>query len=109
MSITRISVDLEDPTTFLEGRVDLAVVDGTTEAEIAAQQKEDEIEAMRDAAHQRAVRDDPRLGTGEARADWRGARAVAGARQGSGDRSSRTDLIRRRPRSKGVLPSSRSV
>ena len=63
-----------------------AVVDGTTEAEIAVQQQEDDAEAMQDmarvhtprptapgaqpdgdgAAHRRAARDDPQLGTGEA-------------------------------------------
>ena len=50
MSITRITVDPDDPATFPKGRFDPAVVDGTTEAEIAMQEQEDDAEAMQDAA-----------------------------------------------------------
>ena len=50
MSITRITVDPDDPATFGKGRFDPAVVDGTTEAEIAMQEQQDDAEAMQDAA-----------------------------------------------------------
>jgi len=50
MSTTRITVDPDDPATFPKGRIDAARVDGTTEAEIAAQEREDEAEAMQDMA-----------------------------------------------------------
>lgn len=50
MSTTRIRIDPDDPATLPEGRIDLAVVDGTTEAEISMQQQEDEAEAMQDMA-----------------------------------------------------------
>ena len=50
MSTTRIRIDPDDPATFPEGRIDPVVVDATTEAEIAAQQKEDDAEAMQDMA-----------------------------------------------------------
>lgn len=65
MSITRITVDPNDPTTFPRGRIDPAVVDATTEAEIAMQEQEDEAQAMQDAArHVRRVR--RRLGLSQA-------------------------------------------
>ncbi|MDE0264773.1 MAG: helix-turn-helix domain-containing protein [Bryobacterales bacterium] len=50
MSTTRIRIDPDDPATFPEGRIDPLVVDATTEAEIAVQQKEDDAEAMQDMA-----------------------------------------------------------
>ena len=50
MSTTRVRVDPDDPSTFPEGRIDPARVDGTTEAEIAAQEREDEAEALQDMA-----------------------------------------------------------
>ncbi len=71
MSTTRIRMD--DPSTFPKGRIDAARVDATTEAEIAAQEREDEAEALQDISQ---------LGAGQALPDRRGARPVAGARQG---------------------------
>ena len=50
MSTTRIRIDPDDPSTIPEGRIDPAVVDGTTEAEIAVQQQEDDAEAIQDMA-----------------------------------------------------------
>ncbi len=50
MSTTRVRIDPDDPATLPEGRIDPAVVDATTEAEIAAQQEEDDAEAMQDMA-----------------------------------------------------------
>ncbi len=48
MSTTRVRIDPDDPSTLPEGRIDPARVDATTEAEIAAQEREDE--AMQDMA-----------------------------------------------------------
>ena len=45
MSTTRVRIDPDDPSTLPEGRIDPARVDATTEAEIAAQEREDEAEA----------------------------------------------------------------
>ena len=50
MSTTRVRIDPDNPATLPEGRFDPAVVDGTTEAEIARQQQEDDAEAMQDMA-----------------------------------------------------------
>ena len=50
MSTTRVRIDPDDPATFPEGRIDPAVVDGTTETEIALQEQEDEAQAMQDMA-----------------------------------------------------------
>jgi len=50
MSTTRIRIDPDDPSTFPAGRIDAAVVDATTEAEIALQAREDEAEALQDMA-----------------------------------------------------------
>lgn len=50
MSTTRITIDPEDPESLPEGRVDHAVLDGTTEADLVSQQREDDADAMRDAA-----------------------------------------------------------
>ena len=65
MSTTRITVDPDDPATFPKGRVEASVLDATTEADIAAQEREDEAEAIRDAArYARRVR--RRLGLSQA-------------------------------------------
>ena len=48
MSTTRITIDLDDPESLPEGKVDYAVLDATTEEDLAAQQREDDAEAMRD-------------------------------------------------------------
>ncbi len=50
MSTTRVRIDPEDSATLPKGRIDPAVVDGTTETEIALQQEEDDAEAMQDVA-----------------------------------------------------------
>ena len=50
MSTTRVRIDSDDPSTLPEGRIDPAVVDATSEADIASQIQEDEDEAMRDMA-----------------------------------------------------------
>jgi len=50
MSTTRIRIDPDDPSTFPEGRIDPAVVDATTEAQIALQKQEDEAEGLQDMA-----------------------------------------------------------
>ena len=57
MSTTRIRIAPDDPSTFPKGRIDPAVVDATTEAEIALQEQEDEAEALQDmACYTRRVR-----------------------------------------------------
>ena len=56
MSTIRVTVDPDDPKTFPEGKLDLAVVDATTEKQIALQQREDDEEAMNEA---RAARRGP--------------------------------------------------
>lgn len=50
MSTTRIRIDPDDPSTFPESRIDPAVVDAATEAEIASQEREDEAETLQDMA-----------------------------------------------------------
>ena len=50
MSTTRVRIDPDDPATLPEGRIDPLIVDGTTEAEIASQQQENEAKAMQDMA-----------------------------------------------------------
>ena len=55
MSTTRIRIDLDDPGSLPEGRVDYAVLDSTTEADLIAQQREDDAEAMRDKAPEIAL------------------------------------------------------
>ena len=50
MSTTRVRVDPDDPRTFPKGKMDLAVVDATTEEQIALHQREDDEEAMKDMA-----------------------------------------------------------
>lgn len=50
MSTTRIRIDPHNPATLPEGRIDPVVVDATTEAEITAERKDDDAEAMQDMA-----------------------------------------------------------
>ena len=50
MSTTRVRISPDNTATLPEGRFDAAVVDGTTEADIARQQQEDDAEAMQDMA-----------------------------------------------------------
>ncbi len=50
MNTTRVRVDPNDPGSWPKGRVDHAVLDRTTEADLIAQQREDDAEAMRDMA-----------------------------------------------------------
>ena len=57
MSTTRITIDLDDPESLPEGSVDYAVLDATTEEDIASQQREDDAEAMRD-IERRSDKDD---------------------------------------------------
>lgn len=45
MSTTRITIDLDDHENLPDGRVDYAVLDATTEEDIASQQREDDAEA----------------------------------------------------------------
>ena len=54
MSVTRVRIDPDDPGSLPPGRVDYAVLDATTEEDIARQIREDDAEAMRDMA--RSVR-----------------------------------------------------
>ncbi len=46
----RVRSDPDDPGSLPEGRVDHAVLDSTTEADLISQQSEDDAEAMRDMA-----------------------------------------------------------
>ena len=50
MSTRRVRIDPDDPQSLPTGRIDHAVVDGATEADLASQQREDDAEAMRDMA-----------------------------------------------------------
>ncbi len=50
MSTTRVRIDPDNPSTQPEWRIDPARVDATTEAEIAAPEREDEEAAMQDMA-----------------------------------------------------------
>ena len=50
MGTTRVRIEPGDPGSLLEGRADPAVLDGTTEEDIALQEGEDDAEAMRDMA-----------------------------------------------------------
>ena len=57
MNKTRIKVDPDDPATFPQGRMDFNMVDATGEDMIALHQREDEAEAIKDAArHARRIR-----------------------------------------------------
>ena len=50
MGTTRIRIDPDDPSTFPKGRIDPAKVDANTEADIARQAREDDVDAMQDMA-----------------------------------------------------------
>ena len=50
MNTIRVEVDPDDPETFPRGRIDFTVVDATDEDMIALHRKEDEEEAIKDAA-----------------------------------------------------------
>ena len=50
MSTKRVRIDPDDPQSLPEGRIDHAVLDGATEADLASQQRQDGAEAMRDMA-----------------------------------------------------------
>ena len=50
MSETHVRIDPDDPQSLPEGRIDHAVLDGTTETDLALQQQQDDAEAMRDMA-----------------------------------------------------------
>ena len=50
MSETHVRIDPDDPQSLPEGRIDHAVLDGTTETDLALQQQQDAAEAMRDMA-----------------------------------------------------------
>ena len=50
VSETRIRIDPDDPRSLPPARVDYAVLDATTEEDIARQAREDDAEAMRDTA-----------------------------------------------------------
>ena len=56
MSTTRVTVDPDDPKTFPKGKIDFAVVDATTDEQIALQQREDDEEAMNEGAAARRGR-----------------------------------------------------
>ena len=49
-STSTVTIDPDDPGSLPEGRVDHAVLDRTTEADLVAQQREDDAKAMRDMA-----------------------------------------------------------
>ncbi len=50
MSRTRIGIDPDDPQSLPPGRVDHAVLDATTEEDIALQARDDDAQAMQDMA-----------------------------------------------------------
>ena len=50
MSTMRVRIDPEDPSTLSKGRIDPGKMDATTEAKVAAQERENEAEAMQDMA-----------------------------------------------------------
>ena len=50
MSKTRVRIDPENPRSLPPGRVDHAVLDATSEEDIARQAREDDAEAMQDMA-----------------------------------------------------------
>ena len=50
MSRTRVRIDPGDPRSLPEGRVDYAILDQTTEQDLALQQEQDDAEAMQDMA-----------------------------------------------------------
>ena len=60
MSTMRFRIDPDDPSTLPEGRINPASVDSSTEAEIAAQEREGEAGAMQDMArYARWIRQHP--------------------------------------------------
>ncbi|MDD9989066.1 MAG: hypothetical protein OXQ31_22535 [Spirochaetaceae bacterium] len=69
MSTTRVRIDPDNPSTLPDGRIDPARVDATTEAEIAAQEREDEARRI-DVPHEtiRNWEQGKRCPTGAARA-----------------------------------------
>jgi putative transcriptional regulator len=50
MKLVRVKIDPHNPATLPDGRVDLQILDSTTESQLAAQQKIDHAEAMQDSA-----------------------------------------------------------
>ena len=50
MSKTRVRIDPDDPRSLPEGRVDHAVLDATSDEDIARQARDDDAEAMQDRA-----------------------------------------------------------
>lgn len=111
MSTTRVRIDLDDPSSLPEGRIDPARADAATEAEIAAQGREAEAGAMRDmaryalrirrrlgspgpsgSAHRRPARDDPQPETAQGLPGRRRAGPAAGSGQAPGNRAPRADL-----------------
>ena len=50
MSRTRVRIDPDNPQSLPPGQVDHAVLDATSEEEITRQARDDDAEAMRDAA-----------------------------------------------------------
>ena len=50
MSTVRARIDPSDPGSLPEGRIDHAVLDSTTESDLALQQDQDDAEAMQDTA-----------------------------------------------------------
>ncbi len=50
MSTTRVRIEPGEPRSLSKARVNPAVLDGTSEAEIALQEREDDAEAMQDMA-----------------------------------------------------------
>ena len=50
MSTTRVRIEPGEPRSLSEARVNPAVLDGTSEAEVALQEREDDAEAMQDMA-----------------------------------------------------------
>ncbi len=50
MKTVRVKIDPQNPATLPVGRIDLKILDSTTESQLAAQQKIDDAEAMQDSA-----------------------------------------------------------
>ena len=50
MSTVRKTIDPRDPASLSDGQIEPAIVDATTEAQIASQQQEDDAEAIREVA-----------------------------------------------------------
>ena len=108
MSTVRARIDPSDPGSLPEGRIDHAVLDSTTESDLALQQDQDDAEAMQDTArYARRIRkrlgltqiefarridvpheNDPQLGAGEALPDRRRESLAKDSRQGPPSRLS---------------------